>query len=382
MLRVLRSHDAGPNPACAAGKDEQGSVVVAVMIMMILALVSAATLTRATTSLHESQELGDRATALAGSERGIAEALAVLHTGTSLPFAGEGELVNGKYKYKVTLVDETTVSVVASAQVNTTIRTVEVLAQLYTSDENSTQGSEDDPAKETSGYTLFARKYIHNKSASNEISGLVGSNGSIHTESATTGDRQDVYSPYGRCYGCSNEVQLAGPYAVPDVVIPDVKSQPCSTSHKLSGVVDGHDGIPLICRAVAGAHAEVVLSGVTEIINPPLIIYSELGRSVVIEDSQINVGGDPANFQLYIQAHYSSAWRLYWTNSDLSGTIYAPNVNTAPKGISMTGSLTVRGLLLESGSAPFSIKPGSSTDDPAPTTPVWDVVSWREVKNT
>ncbi len=348
-----------PNRAQAAHSEsvaEHGSVMMAILIIMVITLLGAAAMTASQSSLRVARIDNERATALAGAERGLAEALARLDNGDRPPFRGGGSLAEGEFAYSVELGNDQTALVYAVAKANQSKQAIEATIALTNVTEEP--------------YTLLAQSFIVSDTNLGRVAGRVGTNGTLKFAGTAPGDIQELFSPNGLCDACPNPLIVPGPLTLPEPNIPRVETQPCLDDQLLTGQVDGKSGIPMVC---IGGVRTTFRDDVT-IVNPPLILYVGPNRDLRMTLASVNMSGDPDDLQIYVQSKPTSNALFYFADTKARATIYAPGRSVEADQFDLTGTLTV---------GSFTTAPGTQVNlRPPPAIQViasWQVISWKVV---
>ena len=356
-LLTGRASDIKGKPLEADPAAERGSVMMAMLIIMVITLLGAAALATSQSSLHVAQVDNQRATALAGAERGLAEALARLDNGDLPPFRGGGSLASGEYAYSVDSGPGQTALIYAVAKANQSKQAIEATVALTNTTEQP--------------YTLFADKFILSDRNIGTISGRVGTNGSLKFVGSAPGDVQELYTPNGACSGCSNPISVPGPLINPEPAVPNVGTQPCRDYHLLTGQVDGKNGTPLVC--IGGVRTTFL--GEVTIINPPLILYVGPNRDLRMLAALVNLGGNPEDLQIYVQSDPNSNAFFYFEGAVAKATIYAPGRPVSANWFDLTGTLTVGSLTIPRNTI-VKMNPPSAQVASSVT---WQVTAWNVV---
>ncbi len=351
---MLRSHS---SKAPIAPQDESGSVAIALMIMMIITLLGAAALASSQQTLQVSQQMGQRSVAEAGAQRSLAEAVSRLNNGEPLPFKGEGALIDGSFYYKVEQTDEKTVQIRAEAEVDGVFRAIEARLEGTVS----------------RGYSLFTTEWFVSDSNQGTVSGTIGANGVIKFNGKEPGDRQEIFSPNGVCEGCQNLTKSEGPFATPEPEFPIGPIQKCTEEVVFTDVVDGQNGIPLVCDLKGEA---VVFKGDMKIKNPPLIVYVGQDAALMFYEANVNIDQPSSDLQIYVQTNPEKRQLFIGQNANISAIVYAPGRDISPLDFSLRGSLTVRSLEIGSQQS-VSIKPDETSV--AQQSDRWTITSWEMV---
>ncbi len=345
----------GPSVDQQRFDSENGSVAIALMIMMIIALLGAAALARSQQSLHLAQQLDQRAAAEAGAERSLAEAVSRLNNGEPLPFKGEGKLIEGSFFYRVERTDGQTVQIRAEAKVDGIQRVI--TAQL--------EGTID------RGYSLFSNAWLVSDNNQGRITGAIGSNGTIKFDGSEPGDTQEVFSPNGTCEGCRNLIKSEGPFLTPEPEFPIGPVQKCGGEIVFNGVVDGENGVPFVCEAKG---EPVIFKGDIKVNNPPLIVYVGEWTPLMFYEAKVNIGQPSSDIQIYVRTNQKERTLFLGQTSTISANIYAPGRDFVPLDFSLHGSLTVRSLEIRPKGF-VSIEPDLTSISQQPGN--WTITSWQ-----
>ncbi len=334
---------------------ETGSVAIALMIMMIIALLGAAALSRSQQTLHHSQQLDQRAAAEAGAERSLAEAVSRLNNGEPLPFKGEGELIQGSFFYRVERTDEQTVQIRAEAEINGVHRAID--ARL----EGSVRY----------GFSLFTNSWLVSDDNQGRISGAIGSNGTIKFNGSEPGDTQEIFSPNGTCEECQNLIKSEGPFLTQEPEFPTGPVQKCADEIVFNEVVDGQGGVPFVCETKGEA---VIFKGELKVENPPLIVYVGEWTTLMFYEATVNIEQPSSDVQIYVRTNEKERTLFLGQTSTISANIYAPGRDFVPLDFSLRGSLTVRSLEIRSKGV-VSIEPDLTNISQEPGN--WTITSWQ-----
>lgn len=351
MLRTTA--EAKPREQC---DPEQGSIAIALMVMMIIALLGASALAQSQSSLHNVQQQANRATANGGAERGLAEAVSRLEHGEAPPFAGRGQLNDGTFSYEVTSLNSTTAEIYAEAEVDGARRAVEATV-------NGTLKR---------GYSIFATGRIISDNNDGSVTGRVGTNGEFRVSGQALGDEQEIFSPNGDCLNCPNLIKSDGPLEFPEPVLPTGPSRPCDYTALFLDTLDGKNGLPYVCTGPG----LLIFYRNQEIKNPPLVIYASEEREVIFYLTSLNRGGEPSDFQLYLQSNPRRPSSLRVIIADMSAQLYAPGRDIQPYYLTLEGSLIVKDLQINRGWV-LNAAPDKEAIGQAVTN--WQLTHWQDV---
>jgi hypothetical protein len=346
-------------------RDERGSVVIAVTVIMILVLLSLTVLARTLTGLASVRQNQDFSASLAQADAALSDALFRIDQfgandissfcvgndakcfPTSLPAAAAGS-------YKAVKVDSNTFMVTALGKVNNrphAIQATVVRSELYPF---ALFGNGDVTFNGNGSGTIQAT-FPDGSADPNRIADT-GSNATVTCNSgAAEGDQQVSYKNSWK--SCPVQISGVGSYIPKDPVLAagcpspniNVPPVPCLPATGVlpcpSGGVFGGSG-----RITAGTYLctgnisfspgeDITVNGAVKI----FVIPTTGTANVELADSTINSGGDPRNFSLYLAAagtidtgHGSHA-------ATITGTIWAPSANITTNGCDMalTGALVI-----------------------------------------
>jgi Tfp pilus assembly protein PilX len=360
-------------------RDEGGSLIIAMGVLMVITMLSIAVLTRTLVALTSVRHTQDYSTALGGADSGLADALYQIDQGQSATFSvPDGKTGAESWGYTATYVDQNTWTVTAEGTVNnvkhaiqaTVARTVLYPYAIFSQQDLTFNGN--------GGANI--QSYNSNNGQSNTHHAAVGSDHAVTISGGGGGDEQDFYTPNGSCSGCANGVQKNGPWTVSDPT-PPTTSQACPANGTFGpGAVDGSAGLAFLCNQ------NVTFSGTITITNGPLVVYVGANYSVSMSGAVINGGGGGAsppptaatNFQLLKAGTGSFDAGLGTSAASVNGVVYAPSTNLTVDGghMMMSGSLTVNQLTIN-GNPNFHIY----YDDLIQTLTAngWRVSGWHEI---
>ncbi len=305
---------------------ESGSVVLALLVMMVVTLLGIAVLSESQRALGGSRRDTDEGRALASAELAVNEAFARIDAGEVSHFAGAGAFDNADYSFDAQPAGRSTWDIQARATSGDTTRafTATVSREALFS------------------YTLFATSSIEINRNTGRIRGRVGTNGSMDITGPAPGDVQELYLPDGICSGCTDPVTLDGPRAVPSVEFPDGSTQECPEDGLFEEDVDGRSGIPYICD---DSFDEVVFEGEVRILNPPLIVYVDEGVDVELDEATVVPPGRASGFQLFVASEDDDDDEsISASEAEIKGLIFAPGRSLRTDDFDLTGSITLRSL--------------------------------------
>ena len=362
------------------GPSEQGSLVLAMGVLMVLTFLSLALLARSISTIRSVRHTQDFSAALAVADSGLSDALFEIDQGHSATFSKTLAVGAGSATYTATYVDANTWTVrpqgtttgIKHALQATVSRQVAFPYAIFTNQDMTFNGN--------GGQNITS--YNSQTGATNTHHAVIGSNHAITVDIAGGGDEQDYYTPNGSCSGCANGQQKQGPQALA-AATPPASTQGCPSGGVFSGTVNGGGGLAYLCDS-----ADVSFNGTVKVLSPPLIVYVTNNHSVSIADASINTvtasgAGNPKGKDFILYKSGNGAFNV-GTGShagSVVGVVYAPDSDVTINGgqSSFTGSLTLNQLRIN-GNPNFSMQ----YDDTIATITLgsWTVSDWREVPST
>ncbi len=358
-------------------RDEQGNLIAAIGVLMVLFLLSLAVLARTLGTLHSVTDTQNFSAALASADGGMADALFQIDQVQGASFNGSGSFGGSTYAYTATKVDDDTWTVRARGKTNDSPHAIEATVErdvrypyaLFT-EQNLT----------------FAGCAALNVTSYNSITGLldtgnavVGSNGDIVIDGCGGGDAQHYYTPAGTCTGCPNDIQKPGPRvnAEPD---PPTSFLPCPTGGVFGSLVAG---TLVVTGGTYKCSQDISFApgGVMTILNPPLKIWTD--GAVTIANASINTGSTARASYFTLEKAGSAPFNV-GTGSNagaLFGIVYAPSTDVVVDGgqMHLDGSLTLNSLQIN-GNPNFELRYDDSIRTILSTD--WEVRDWHEIPSS
>jgi Tfp pilus assembly protein PilX len=271
---------------------EQGSLMIAMAVVLVLTGLALAVLARTISALNITRQDQDGAAALAAANAGLSDALFALdqlspdatpaaQIPSGAPQSGSIGTV-GAFQWRAVEVnsDPNTYAVTSTGTVNSRSRTVTEVARrgpLYPFALFANNGIFFNN-KSAAAYSTTAPNGIYAETAGSRDAGsparqaAIASNRAIVLADGTGGgDQQVVLSPAGTCSGCGNPVAAPGPFRTPDPVVPAL-TQACPGG----GNVDGSASPVVINAGVYLCTGDLTLTGdVSVAASPgnPVLIY-------------------------------------------------------------------------------------------------------------
>lgn len=349
-------------------RDEQGNIVIALVVMLVLMNLSIAILGRSLSSLAHARRAQDHEAALAAADGGLARALFDIDQGHDLTVSGSGSAGSGGYDFTATRIDEQRYEVQVLGQVGesrqgiraTVRRAVKFPYAIFTNQSLTFNGfggasiySYDVPGGAPSGKAR------------------IGSNHAIVVNSGSGGgDAQDFFTPSGSCIRCPNGTGLPGPYVFDPVEVPTGTTQPCPETGVFTGTLDGLDGVPYVCDR------DVVFSGTATVANPPFLLYLRDDRALDLAGSVVNQGGLSAHVQVYKEGEGAVSLGSGAGATDFTGVLYAPQAEVTVNGSGrFSGSVTANSLKVN-GNPNFTFAYDTSLGRIVDSN--WAVENWRQ----
>jgi hypothetical protein len=254
-------------------RDEDGSLVLALAVLMILTTLALAVLARSVTGLTEARRTQDSAAALSAAEAGLADAAVHIGLDPTVDQIGNGALQAAAFDWAAQRVDTAHFRVTSTGTAGAVTRKV--------------AGTISRPSRFP--YALFSDQDLAVDGSSIAVAdGPVGSNHAL-TVSSSAGSRQDWFSPAGSCSGCLSGQPGVGPWrvALPD---PPAGAIPCPVGGTFTGVVPRGE---YVCDDVIFDGPVTLAPG-----SDPLVLH--VSGSALFNGAVVNAGGSAADLQLFV----------------------------------------------------------------------------------
>ena len=262
-------------------RDEQGSLIIALAVILVLSGLTLAVLARTVSALGSARLAQDSAGAVAAADAGVADALYVLdHTSETGPTVIP-PATTASYHWTATVTDAYTASVTSTGTVNGHSHTVTVTA--------------------TRAPWVVATAGSLVLDGTNQITAavpapqprLAAGGALVLRDGASGGAGQDLLGPGASCAGCASPTVVAG-MQLPDPtpVSPPPSPPPCGTMTSLTPGT-------LVCSApltFSGVVPALPLGQSTEI----FVMGGGAPATVVFGGASVNDGGDPTALVLHI----------------------------------------------------------------------------------
>lgn len=334
-----------PNNNAVNGRvrGEQGSIAVAMAVILILTGLTVAVLSRTIHGIKSTRQGQDFNAALAHADAGVSDALFRIDQmgiGISTIPATEGQLNGDTFRYTATMVDDQTFLITALGRVNgrphgvqaTAVRQLRYPFAIFGVNGLTFNGN----GANTIRATLPDGSIDPNRQA------RVGSNHAIVVNSGQgAGDGQIYYTDQGSCSGCPAGAVAQGPYDTPDPVVPSTASP--GGCPGTNGTVTG--------TLAAGTYIcsqDVTFSGVVTL-SGPVVIYMQNPSTgnqtsdLNLSGATVNSGGSPTDLQIFKVGSGEVDPGNGSQAVDFTGIVYAPGADMTVNGgqLTWTGSITL-----------------------------------------
>jgi len=257
-------------------RGEQGSLVIALLVILILSGLSIAILARTLSALGATRRAQDTASATSEADAGVADAVYVLdHTSIT---GGESltSLPSASFHWTATLTDPFSGTLTSTGTANGRTHTVTVPI------------SRPPWVVVTAGSLVIdGTDVITETGALSEPAPRLGAGGALVLRNlAAGGAGQDLLGPGASCAGCSAPAVVPATLAMPDPQPPTPPSAPCGT---ISAIAPG----PLVCTG------PLVFSGAVPAPLAPADIYV-VGGGITFAGAVVGAGGDPSLLTVHL----------------------------------------------------------------------------------
>jgi Tfp pilus assembly protein PilX len=359
-------------------RDEHGSMIIAIMVLMIVVTLSVAVVSRTLVSQHGVRQNQDFNAALAQADGGVSDALFQLDQGQSGTFTNSGTSGGNIWNYKATQVDANSYTIQSVGTVNG--RPHQVVA-------NVSRVTRFD-------YSLFGVSSISitgNCNKGQVQPGVkMGSGGSINND---CGVQEDCFLPgNGPCPSLPNGHIIKQTHPEPLPTAPPGASSTCASGTVTLGpTLNGNGGTPLVytCGNITFRPDS---SGNVNVTNGPFILYILGSATLTFTNDTYNPGGSPppncqntpyvpgcaANFQVYDAE--TASWTFNGHAPTIYGAVYVPGVDVTADG----GKLNINGSMVAH-SFTWHGAPNMGLADPSLTSVVvqnWTISNYHEAAST
>jgi hypothetical protein len=315
-------------------RSEQGSIVVAMAVLMILGMLSVATATRSIANAGSVRRAQDYDSARAAADSGMSDGLYRIDQVQTASFTQSGHAGAGTWSYTaMPSANRNTWTVTSYGTVNgikhgiaATIRRQSAYPYAIFTQQDLTLG----------GTNITSHNSI--TGATDTHDAAIGSNWAINISGNGGGDEQDYFTPYGECSNCgTNGKQMDGPRVIADPTQPS-SGQSCPSGGAFNGNIDGQAGKTFLCN-------QDVSFGTVTVVSPPVQIYVGAGYQVDMSNASINVGvTSNAKDFILLKAGNGNFTGFNGSHSpSVTGVIYAPSSDITVNGgqMTMNGSMTL-----------------------------------------
>lgn len=363
---------------------EQGSVVMAMLVLLILAGLTAAVMAYSQSALRNTAYRTLQDEALGGVDVAMAEATARVELGESASFTGAGTLDNVRYQYTATKETTSRWTVYADA---TATRGTTSAATAVTATVVGANGGRDP-------YALFVVDSMDLNSDNVAISEPIGTNGKVKVKKSTADHLIHLYEPNASCDGCNRTETRSPTYPIVQPATPS-PSRSCplatltqsdgtrSTVYGFLGTVDGRSGVPYRCtfddRNDPLGHRPAIIYQTITIKNPPLIIHVDQDVTVWFLRANVNPGGKAGDFIVQAVGGPSKRGKyeygqLWDDGLGMVGVLDAPMRSLDVNSVDLRGRMTIGNLDVKKGT--FSVIADPSVVD---STVTWTIQDWQRV---
>jgi hypothetical protein len=368
MLNAFKRRDRR-EPRDRSERDQDGSLAIAMSVLLILANLSVVVLARTMVSMTQIRRAQDFSAALASADGGLADALFKLDQSTPASISGSGAVGSGSFSYLASKVDDNTYSVKVKGSIGTAAHAIEATVRR----------------DQKFPYALFANQGVSFQgdggtfnvySASKEDDpdtreSRVGSNRAIVVNGGFTGgQQQDYYAPAGSCSGCTNPSPRERPYALQRVKMPAGTTQACPPLGNFTGAVNAMNGTPFVCDM------DVTFTGTVTVTNGPLVLYITAPHTLNMSGAIVNRGGVGSGVQIYKDGSGNLNLGSGVNASDTSAVLYAPETDLDVNGgAKWFGAINVNSVRVNTP----NFKLGYDLSLKTMMDTAWRVTHWREV---
>jgi hypothetical protein len=354
------------------------------VVMMLLTSVTLATLTRTLATMAFVRNGQDFDAALAAADSGIALAVFRIENGRSASWEEAGVAGLGTFRFYARAVSDTEFVVSSKGRVGRAMHAIQAKVRREALYPFALFGYQNITIKGTTIGNPFSFYLVG--SAGTTID--VGSNGMVTCSGPSATSLR--FRSAGGFSGCpaGQWTELNPKQPLLDLEPPPTPSTTCPTAGAFTGIVDGHNGTPYVCRQ------DVTFTGVVTVVNGPLKVYvlnslnpdgtvsPTLCHVLDIGNGVINAGSPARQVQLFKDGDCALNVGNGNTASQLtfSGVLYAPSsIMKITGGKWFTGSIMVAQLKV-TGAPNFSI--GYDTDLLTYYGQKWRVSRFGEVAST
>lgn len=372
---------------CKRRNAEEGSVVTAILVVMIIGALAATMFTFSQASARGSVRQEIQRSVIDGVDAGIAHASARIEQGERASFTGSSAVDDVRYTYRAERRNalDWTISVEATHE-------SEVFGVSARSASARMVGRYDGD----NPYALFTSTGLSISTDAVAVSEPIGSNGRV----TVAGPAQDLivhtFAPSGSCSGCRNAIDQSPAWPVIEPATP-ATSRACphailtesngrqSRVYGFLGTLDGRNGVPFRCTRRDGndvfGHYPTIIYQTINIVNPPVIIHVDATVTLWFLRANVNPGGDPRDFVVEAVGGPTDAngyefGRFFEDGTTMTGILNAPSRQVRVEtGVNITGAMTV-------GSLEATANSLEVTADPRVVDNMidWTISDWRTIQ--
>ena len=257
------------------GRDERGSLVIALAVIMILSALSVAILARTVSALVAARRSQDAASATSAADAGVADALYVLDH-TAITGAGSWTGSSPSFRWSATLSDAFTGTLTSTGVSGGRTHTVTVPV------------SRPPWVVVTAGSLVLAgTDVIAPAGGLAQAAPRLGAGGAlVLTDLASGGAGQDLLGPGASCAGCTSPAVVPATVTMPDPVAPGPPTGPCGT---VTAIAAG----PSVCTG------PLTFSGTVPAPAARADVYV-IGGGVSFAGAVVAAGGDPSLLAVHL----------------------------------------------------------------------------------
>ena len=296
---------------------ERGSVVMAMLVLMIFSMLTGIAVDRVITISHRTARQRDRIAAVEAADGALAAGFARIDRNQLVAFSQIGVLGAGNYQVVATpsnpdnwVLKGTGTKGTATASFTASL----TRDRLYP-------------------FVLFTSTSLVISGAGTGIGGPVGSTGAMQWTGVPANFEQHLVGAAATCSGCNHRVIDAAERTYAPAPRPtDAEAQPCPIGGVFTGAVNGRAGMPFRCETL-----DVSFVGTVTVVNGPLVVWVGPGPSVTMADAVVNQGGVASDFILHKVDGGGELLNI--EKATIVGVIDAPATSIAVTTVDLTGAL-------------------------------------------
>ncbi|MEO8697340.1 MAG: hypothetical protein ABI658_27805 [Acidimicrobiales bacterium] len=298
-------------------KGERGSVVMAMLVLMIFSMLTGIAVDRVITMSHRTTRQRDRIAAVEAADGALVAGYARIDRDEVAAFSQSGMLGAGSYRVVATPsgADNWVLKGTGTRGTATAAFTASLTRdRLYP-------------------FVLYTSTSLLISGPGTGIGGPVGSSGSMQWKGLTAKFQQHLVGASAKCKGCTVPVVDPAERTYAPAPRPtDKKAQPCPIGGVFTGAVDGKAGVPFRCEKEDVAFVDTVT-----VANGPLVVWVGPGPSVTVAGATVNQKGVASDFVLHKVDGGGDLVDL--EKATIVGVIDAPGTSIAVTTLDLTGAL-------------------------------------------